>query len=442
VGVERRWGAVQTKVEDCRSAPILATRSTPTAAPRAPREPSRGRLGVYQDGPFRLVETSDGIRLAPDPVDAPFLAFVCEVAEEFESLHVFARIVGPGAAEAQPLLPPETGVVRLPDYGSLSRLGSVARAGFGTIGSFWRGLSRVDTVWAFGPHPFQLLLVVLAAARGKRVVLGVRQDTPAYFRARLPSPRWRPVLAAIGAMDALHRLFARRLPATVVGTANAARYASPHGSVLAMTPSLVRVADLVSEPPEHDWTGTIELLTVGRIDSEKNPLLLVEAMAALERARPGRYRLRWAGVGPLAGDVRRRAAELGIEDLIELVGYVPFGPQLLALYREAHAFVHVSLTEGVPQVLAEALASGTPVVATDVGGVGAALEHGRAGLLVPPSALDALTEAVLKLSEDAELRSQQARRGLELARERTLEAEAARVARFLRGEARSGENFA
>lgn len=412
----------------------MATRSTQTAAP------TRARLGVYQDGPFRLVETGEGVRLAPDPVDAPFLAFVCEVANEFESLHVFARIVGTCSAEAQPLLPPQTGVVRLPDYGSLSRLWSVAGAGLGTLRAFWRGLSRVDTVWAFGPHPFQLLLVALAAARGKSVVLGVRQDTPAYFAARLPSPRWRPVLAAIRAMDALHRLFARRLPATVVGTANAERYASPRGSVLAMTPSLVRAADLVSEPPERDWTGTIGLLTVGRIDSEKNPLLLVEAMAALERARPGRYRLRWAGVGPLADDVRRRAAELGIEDRIELVGYVPFGPKLLALYREAHAFVHVSLTEGVPQVLAEALASGTPVVATDVGGVAAALEHGRTGLLVPPSSLEPLTEAVLRLSDDEELRAELVRRGLELARERTLEAEAARVAAFLRDSARSREN--
>jgi glycosyltransferase involved in cell wall biosynthesis len=406
--------------------------STPTTPPRPSAEASPGRLGVYQDGPFRLVETDEGIRLEPDPADAPFLGFVCEVAEQFESFLVFARIVGSGEGEVQPLLPPRTGVVRLPDYGSLRRLGSVARAGFGTLVSFWRGLPRVDTVWAFGPHPFQFLLVLLAALRGKRVVLGVRQDTPEYFRARLPSPRWRPVLAAIAAMDAAHRLIARRLPATVVGTANATRYDSPRGRVLAMTPTLVRAADLVSEPPKRDWTGTIDLLTVGRIDPEKNPLLLVEVMAALERARPGRYRLRWAGVGPLADAVRHRAAELGLADCIELVGYVPFGPQLLALYREAHVFVHVSLTEGVPQVLVEALASGTPVVATDVGGVGAALEHGRAGLLVPPSDVAALTAAVLSLSDDEQLRSQQARYGLELARAQTLEAEAARVAAFLR----------
>jgi glycosyltransferase involved in cell wall biosynthesis len=419
-GGAQESGAVQTKVEDRRRDDVATNGST-----------ARGRLGVYQDGPFGLVETADGILLAPDPVDAPFLGFVCEVAEHFDSLHVFARIVGPGEAEG-PLLPPGTGVIRLPDYGNLRRLGSVARAGFGTIASFWRGLSQVDAVWAFGPHPFEFMLVLLASLRGKHVVLGVRQDTPAYFRARLPSPRWKPVLAAIGAMDATHRLLARRIDATVVGTANADRYASPRGRVLAMTPSLVRAADLVDQPPERDWTGEIELLTVGRIDPEKNPLLLIDVLAALERARPGRYRLRWAGVGPLTDAVRDRAADLEVGDRIELVGYVPFGPQLLALYRQAHAFVHVSFTEGVPQVLAEALASGTPVIATDVGGVAAALEHGEVGLLVPPADAPALVEAVLRLSDDAELRSRLAERGLELARGRTLEAEAARVAGFLK----------
>ena len=194
------------------------------------------------------------------------------------------------------------------------------------------------------------------------------------------------------------------MAATVVGAENARRYAGGTGPVLAMAPSLVRAVDLVHEPPARDWNGEVGLLTVGRIDPEKNPILLVDAMAALERARPGTYRLRWAGVGPLADEVTRRADKLGIGDRVELVGFVPFGPRLLDLYRQAHAFLHVSLTEGVPQVLAEALASGIPIVATDVGGVRAALEDGEVALLVPPSDLRALTGAVLRLSDDEALR--------------------------------------
>ncbi len=395
-------------------------------------DPALTRLGVYQDGPFLLVDTPEGRCLAPDPVDAPFLGFVCEVGERFDSLTLFARVVGTGEADPRLLLPPSVRAVELPDYGNLRRLLAVARVSVRTSVGLWRGLADVDTVWAFGPHPFELVLVALAVLRRKRVVLGVRQDTPAYFRSRLPSGRWRPVLAGVRALDGLNRLLARRLPATVVGEAVATRYGSRRGRVLAMSPSLVRAAAVLREPPDRDWNGTIELLTVGRIDAEKNPLLVVEAVAALEQAHPGRYKLRWAGIGPLADVVRSRAAELEVEERIDLLGYVPFGPDLLHLYRCAHMLVHVSLTEGVPQVLVEALASGTPIVATDVGGVGAALEEGRAGLLVPPADVEALVEAVLRLSDDAELRAQLVDRGLELALERTLEAEAERVASFLR----------
>jgi glycosyltransferase involved in cell wall biosynthesis len=129
--------------------------------------------------------------------------------------------------------------------------------------------------------------------------------------------------------------------------------------------------------------------------------------------------------------VQERAAELGIGERVELLGYVAFGPRMLDLYRDAHAFVHVSLTEGIPQVLVEALAAGIPVVATDVGGVRGGLGGGRAGLLVPPSDLEALTGAVRRMAADAELRATLVRRGLELARARTLEAEGARISAFL-----------
>ena len=203
--------------------------------------------------------------------------------------------------------------------------------------------------------------------------------------------------------------------------------------MLAISPSLVPEEALAAEPPQRDWSGRIELLTVGRIDTEKNPLLLVEAMAELERRRPGVFRLRWVGLGPLLEDVRARAAELGLADRIELLGYLPF-PELLPHYRDAHAFVHVSFTEGVPQVLNEALACGLPVVGTDVGGVSEALDAGRAGLLVPPSDRDALVEAVLRVADDDLLRARLAEHGLEQARDRTLEAQAARVAAFLRAD--------
>jgi len=249
----------------------------------------------------------------------------------------------------------------------------------------------------------------------------------------LPGPRWRLLLRGVAALDVAFRAFARRGAATVVGAALAERYrrAADSASVLEMAVTLLRSEDVVAEPAPRDWTGVVDLLTVGRIEAEKNPLLVVEVLAALERAHPGRYRLRWAGTGPLDGAVLARAAALGVSERLELLGFVPFGPRLVDLYRRAHVFVHVSTTEGVPAVLLEALASGTPVVATDVGGVREAVGGGRAALLVPPSDAAALVAAIRSIEDAEELRTSLVSRGLELARGRTLESQAAAVAAFL-----------
>lgn len=398
----------------------------------------RKRLGIYVDGPYRAVRTPAGLRVAPDPADFPFLTFACEVGRRFDATVVFGRARRTDDPEGRLLLPEAVTIVELPYYEHLRDVGAVARAGAGTMRGFWRGLSEVDAIWVFGPHPFSLVLATLALARRKRVVLGVRQDTVAYFDRRLPNERWRPTLLGARALDASFRALARATGVTVVGDELARRYGTDAGRLLPITVSLVRDEDLVAHARERDWDGTIRLFTAGRIDQEKNPLLLVEALAALERERPGRYRLAWAGEGPLRDAVRTRAEELGLGDRVELLGFVRFGDELLDRYRGAHMFVHVSLTEGVPAVLAEAAASGTPIVATAVGGVPSALRNGEAGLLVPPDDREALVQAILRLSDDAALRSRLTEQALTLARGWTLDTQADRVARFIGGSAGEG----
>jgi glycosyltransferase involved in cell wall biosynthesis len=108
---------------------------------------------------------------------------------------------------------------------------------------------------------------------------------------------------------------------------------------------------------------------------------------------------------------------------------VPIDGGLLDLYRRSHAFLHVSLTEGFPQVLVEAFASGLPVVATAVGGVPEAAAG--AALLVQPRDAAAAADALERIIADADLRERLIAAGLERAREGTLEAAAERLARFI-----------
>ncbi len=108
----------------------------------------------------------------------------------------------------------------------------------------------------------------------------------------------------------------------------------------------------------------------------------------------------------------------------------------MAVYRRSHAFLHISWTEGVPQVLFEAFAAALPVVATAVGGVREAV-RGGAGLLVEPGDPEAPAEALERLAGDPDLRQSLVQAGLERVHEHTLEAEIGRLTAFLRSAALS-----
>jgi glycosyltransferase involved in cell wall biosynthesis len=388
---------------------------------------NRARLGVYVDDVYCV---DDRGRIS---TDRAFLLFACEVGRHFEELVLFGRTLAP-SAPADYVLPRHAQLVALPYYADLKRVGRVLMVAVATAARMWRGLARTDIVWVFGPHPFAFLLIALALLRRKAVVLGVREETIGYVRHRV-SRRQRAFghMLAVRLLDAAYRLAARRLPSTLVGKAIADRYRGGSAACLVMIVSLVRAEGVAagSRSPHND--DALHLLTVGRLASEKNPLLVVEMLAELHRRRPGKYRLTWIGRGELEGAIRERARQRGVDGLLDLRGYVPFGRELLDLYRNADLFVHVSHTEGVPQVLIEAMACGTPIVATAVGGVASIVEG--AGVLVPPNDITALVEAIERLTDDQTLRESLREAGIELASGLTLEAQSARVASFINGSA-------
>lgn len=381
-----------------------------------------GRLGIYVDA--RYCVDHDGER----STDIPFVRFACEVGTSFAGVAMIGR-VRTGHAPERFALPPHADLIALPDYPSVGPM-AIMRSGWATARAMWRALDDLDCVWIFGPHPFGALLAGLAIVRGRGVALGVRQDTRQYFSLRANGVM-RAVLPAVAALDALFVALSRRLPTVVVGRDLAERYGSGKRPAIVTAFCQLRSSQIEARPEPPASSEACQLITVGRIEPEKNPMLLVEAMAELERLRPGQFRLQWVGSGKLTDDVRASATRHGLDDVIAFRGYVPFGNELVAAYRESFAFVHVSRTEGVPQVLFEAMGSGVPVVATAVGGVGDALNGGRFGLLVPPGDRDALVSAVLRLADDEALRARLTVDGAAHARRAALDVEGARIGAVL-----------
>lgn len=390
------------------------------------------RLGLYIDGPFRRSGEGEPRQVLAGEELFGFLRFACAVGAHFEEFHLIGREVSDPTAASQPL-PGAVALDPLPDYGSLRNLGSLLRSGPATVRGLWRAIAEVDVLWVTGVHPFGLLAALLGRLRGRRVVLLIRQETMPYFRSRLPGPRWVPLLAPLWILESAYRLLARRLPVTAVGPRIAARYGAPGPHVLEIRVSSLAAGELPRAPSARPPGLPVRLLSVGRIDREKDPLLAVSMLAELERRAPGAHQLTWVGDGPMAGEMRIAAKRAGVSERLHLPGYAAPGPELARHYAAADVFVLCSLTEGVPAVILEAQAAGLPIVATEVGGVSVALDGGAAGVLVPGRSAVALATAVKGIETDRALRDRLVRRGRVLVAGSGLEAEAQRAATFIYG---------
>lgn len=141
-------------------------------------------------------------------------------------------------------------------------------------------------------------------------------------------------------------------------------------------------------------------LFVGRLERRKGLDILLAAWADLLR-RPAAPRLLIAGPGE-AGPWARQAQAHGVQRWVTFLGR---RADVADLYRSADLLVFPSRAEGCPNVVLEAMASGLPVVATDVAGNREAVgEDGKAGRLVPAEDPAALAEAVATLAASAALR--------------------------------------
>lgn len=145
--------------------------------------------------------------------------------------------------------------------------------------------------------------------------------------------------------------------------------------------------------------------TVGQLRPEKNQRLLIDAFAKLARRQPrlaDRLRLVIVGDGPGSEALQRQAEATGLGDQIWLAGARHDVPDLL---RSFDVFVLPSKTEGISNTILEAMSSGLPVVATDVGGNGELIVDGQTGLLVPADDSEAMAGALERYLTEPVLRT-------------------------------------
>ena len=136
------------------------------------------------------------------------------------------------------------------------------------------------------------------------------------------------------------------------------------------------------------------LLSVGNLVELKGHHLIIEALTALPD-----YQLIIVGGGELENQLKQQVKALALQHRVHFAGEIP-QQQLPAIYSRADALILASSREGWPNVLLEAMACGTPVIATAVGGCPEIVQSPVAGILCKQRSVQGLTEAVEQLFAD------------------------------------------
>lgn len=188
-------------------------------------------------------------------------------------------------------------------------------------------------------------------------------------------------------------------------------------------------------PSERDAAGApapFRILFAGRPQPLKGPEILIRALPGLIRRVPGvQLEIRGSASPQYLARLRELAREEAVDQRCRFTPASP-APRLADAMRAAEVVACPSSSETFGLVALEAQACGTPVAASDVGGLRTALDDGRAGLLVPERTPQAWAQALALLAEDPELRARLRTRGLAHARTLTWDDAARRTAAVYR----------
>jgi glycosyltransferase involved in cell wall biosynthesis len=296
-------------------------------------------------------------------------------------------VAGPSQADHRFVFASLPGVAFVPvEFGGRPRAGDAA-----AVLRLRRTLAGARTAHAHGLRAGALAVLALTGTRGarrSRVVVTVHNAAPAGGTGALIYRLLERIVARGADLvlcvspDLEHRMRAagaRRVDRAVVAA-----------------PDPPPPADGNARQQDGLAGGRPLILAAGRLAPQKGFAVLLAAAAAWQDLRPAPL-LALAGDGPLAGDLRSRAAPLG--DGVRFLGQRDDVPALLAA---AHVFVLPSLWEGQPLVLQQALRAGAAIVATRAGGI-PALAGDDAALLVEPGDADALAAAVRAVLGDPAL---------------------------------------
>jgi glycosyltransferase involved in cell wall biosynthesis len=237
-------------------------------------------------------------------------------------------------------------------------------------------------------HMVTAALIALPAAKLLRIPLVATVHNEFEKSAGLMGVADRVIAVSqvVGASLVRRGISPARIKIVLNGTIGSARHDQPPPG-----PKLTRHPTILSVAGQHPRKGIDHLLRAMRLvcNVDRRPHLYI------------------VGEGPMQGEYEALAQSLGLQDCVTFTGGLEDPRSYMAA---ADIFVLASIADPAPLVLSEARQFGCAIIASDVDGIPEMLDHGAAGVLVPPASPENLARAILELLQDPPLRAQYGRR--------------------------------
>ncbi|MBD5468211.1 MAG: glycosyltransferase family 4 protein [Lachnospiraceae bacterium] len=259
---------------------------------------------------------------------------------------------------------------------------------------------RIGALISFLPEP-NFLITSLSPRRGYPVIISVRNDPAKEYASKV--------------RHLLMKLLYRRADGYVFQTREARDYFS-------FSTHIIKNSAVIPNPLGKEFLDVPvrafsekEIVSVGRLEPQKAPLLLIHAFAGIHAEFP-EYRLLFYGEGSLREEMQEEIKKAGLDEKIVLKGNTD---RIRDDVGQASLFVLPSVYEGMPNALMEAMALGVPCVATDCpcGGPRSLIKPGENGILVPVGDEQELGRAMADLLRNLPKAALMGRRAQEITKE-------------------------
>lgn len=260
-------------------------------------------------------------------------------------------------------------------------------------------IQNLDELLVMVPSPISLDLINLAITYNKRVIVLIRQDTIKMIGFRFHGLKGIIARCAANYLELkLRRLLnTYQLSALTLGEELYNKYRIYSSNVISFASSRFRDKDIIDESSIQplDFKQKLHILYVGRVEINKG---LNEILQVFSNFTLFDFHLTIVGDGTFMNVLKQQVIEYNLTDKVTYLGYIPFGEKLLGIYRENDLFILPSYSEGLPQVILEAMASGCLVLSTDVGSIPYVIKDNINGFLFKPQNPDSLKNILLRIS--------------------------------------------